>query len=108
MHGLACQNYPTDGLLLVFPKLPILKLLSPLAADEKENGHIEYQMDVDGPIYIVVFHLIKVKSTTGLPVSLVLIEDYIVLYEHMVPIHLNRIMSASDKHIEDSKLGYIH
>jgi len=90
-----------------FPKVTNIEAAVPLAADEKENGHIEYQMDVDGTHLYCRFPSHKSKIQTGLPVSLVLIEDYIVLYEHMVPIHLNRIMSASDKHIEDSKLGYI-
>ena len=65
-------------------------------------------MDVDGTHLYCAFPSHKSAITIGLPVSLVLIEDYIVLYEHMIPIHLNRIMSASDSHIEDSKLGYIN
>lgn len=91
-----------------FPKITNIEAAVPLAAEEKGNGHIEYQMDVDGTHLYCAFPSHKSAITIGLPVSLVLIEDYIVLYEHMIPIHLNRIMSASDSHIEDSKLGYIN
>lgn len=90
-----------------FPKVTNIEAAVPLAADEKGNGHIEYQMDVSGTHLYCLFPSHKSGIHIGLPVSLVLIEDYIVLYEHMIPLHLNRIMSASDKHIEDSKLGYI-
>jgi len=93
-------------LITGFPKITNIEAAVPLAADEKD-GHVEYQMDVDGTHLYCLFPSHKSGINIGLPVSLVLIEDYIVSYEHMIPVYLNRIMSASDSHIEDSKLGYI-
>ena len=64
-------------------------------------------MDVAGTHLYCVFPSQKSSINIGMPLSLVLIEDYILLYEHMIPLHLNRVMSASPSHIEDSHIGYI-
>ena len=43
----------------------------------------------------------------GTPISLILVEDYIVQYQELIPMHLYRIMSSSKDFIEDAVLGYI-
>ena len=94
-------------LITQFPKIANIEAAVPLAAKEKSNNYIEYQMDVAGTHLYCVFPSQKSSINIGMPLSLVLIEDYILLYEHMIPLHLNRVMSASPSHIEDSHIGYI-
>ena len=43
----------------------------------------------------------------GMPISLILVEDYVVQYQELIPKRLYRIMSSSKDFIEDAILGYI-
>lgn len=94
-------------LITQFPKTTYIEAAVPLMAEEKGNSSIEYQMDIDGTHLSCIFPSQNNDINMGLPASLLLVEDYIVIYQHMIPIHLDKIMSASEKHIEDSQIGYI-
>lgn len=90
-----------------FPKTNYIEAAVPLISEEKGKNSIEYQMDIDGTHLYCTFPSSKSAINIGVPTSLILIEDYIAEFKHLIPIHLNRIMSASQEHIEDALLGYI-
>lgn len=94
-------------LITQFPKTTYIDNAVPLSAEAKDSIGVEYKMDVDGThLYCISPSHIN-SISLGVPVSLIIVEDYIVLYQPMTPISLHRVMSSSEHHIEDFELGYI-
>ncbi|HZJ83094.1 MAG TPA: SpoIID/LytB domain-containing protein [Clostridia bacterium] len=98
-----------DGNWLIseFPKTTYIKAGVPLDIQENDKGMLEYQIDVEGTHLYCIFPSEDTSINIGTPISLILIGDYIVEYQHLIPMHLNRIVSASTKHIEDALIGNI-
>lgn len=94
-------------LITQLPRTAYIPAAVPILAEDKDNQSIEYQMDVNGTYLYCTFPSRYSQINIGVPIYLILIEDYIVVYQHMTPIRLEKVVSASESHIEDYNLGYI-
>jgi stage II sporulation protein D len=90
-----------------FPRVIQIGAAVPIWVKDNGNKAIEYKIDVDGTALYCMLPSSGDTINLGTPISLILVEDYIVQYQELIPMHLYRIMSSSKDFIEDAVLGYI-
>ncbi|HZJ58569.1 MAG TPA: SpoIID/LytB domain-containing protein [Clostridia bacterium] len=105
--GFVMTKINNRWLVSQFPRANQIGAAVPLWAEERGGGAMEYKVDVAGTPLSCILPSKGDTINTGIPISLILIEDYIAEYQHLIPMHLHRIMSASGEFIEDAVLGYI-
>ena len=90
-----------------FPRVIHIGAAVPIWVLDSGNKAIEYKIDVDGTHLNCMLPSSGNTMNIGMPISLILVEDYVVQYQELIPKRLYRIMSSSKDFIEDAILGYI-
>ena len=90
-----------------FPRVIHIGAAVPIWVQDSGNKAIEYKIVVDGTHLNCMLPSSGNTMNIGMPISLILVEDYVVQYQELIPKRLYRIMSSSKDFIEDAILGYI-
>ena len=101
------ERVQNKNYIVSLPKTSNIDAAIPMEVSEKDKKTSIYKIDIKGTHLYCLSVSTSDKIQIGLPASFILIEDYIINYEPMIPTYLDKVMAISQKYIEDSIKGKI-